>query len=118
MSKELEPILEHFKGQELAELEQQFPEFRDRESADKVVAAADELAAKLGNPELTDNPAFLKVMILAQKGEAAAKSEIPAGAEDNGVQPEAASGSNPGASELDPGERIVRAANPGAGFFS
>lgn len=117
MSKELEPILEHFKGQELAQLEQQFPEFRDRESADKVVAAADEMAAKLGQPELADSPEFLKMMILAQKGEAAAKSEIPAGAEDNEVQVETASGSNPGASELDPGDRIVKAGSSGAGFF-
>lgn len=113
------PILEHFQDQQAADLEERYPDFRDEKYAKEMVDAAEERAAAFGNPELARNVGFIELLHLAKVGAGRGTGqETPAGASETGVALETGGVSHAGQNEVDPGDRIVRAATGRSSFFS
>jgi hypothetical protein len=118
MQQQLAPILEHFNDQQIAKVEEQYPELKDRQVAERVMQSAEEKATAFGNPELMFQPGFVEAMYLAQKAqEMMAGQETPAGA-DNEAQLESGAVSNPGTTEPSEADRIVQAGQSGKKFWA
>lgn len=114
-----------------------YPELQEQETAQSVVAEAQEWAQDLGNPALAKEPAFVELVHLAEKAASAAQAETPAGAQPQAqptaqaqpgqphqpqpqqpVQIEGGGGAlpGPGATQNDQAER-VKAAGARDGFW-
>lgn len=107
------PLMERINNMEIQRqaesLEAEFPELQKEEVAGAVLQAAEQHAAEIGQPELGRNPAFVRVVYLAQKAADRAAGEVPAGTQPDGL--EAAGGAVAPTPQVDPADGIVAARN-------
>ena len=102
---------------QLAALEETYPQMRDHDVAQRVVAEARELAAEYGNPEAWRSPKLLENVYLAQRARERAEEEDelpPTGDAETLEDPGAVAAA--GQSESDVGDAIV-AAGGGRSFW-
>ncbi len=108
----LEPMQQYMQDQQLAALEDQYPQLRDKGVAKDVFDQAVQRAQQYGNPELATSPRFLEDTYLVMRAREHASQETPAGA-DQGVALEAGGGQAP-AEEPDPIQQMIEAKKGGA----
>jgi hypothetical protein len=110
----MQPYAQQQQAQELAALEEAYPDMRDAKVATAVVEEAQKLASQTRDPEAWRSAAFLENVYLARQARERAEQEVPAsGQAPTHEQP----GAVPADAEAeDYGDRIV-AARPGGGFW-
>lgn len=111
VDKAIAPLLERINGIQVGldaeQLAAKYPALGTKEGAEPVVAAARELAEKLGNPALATNMQVIELVYKAQMADQHAAGERPVGAE-KGFELERAGGAGPAAgAEPNIAERIV-----------
>lgn len=102
MEQRFGPLMERVQGIEVSldaeALAARYPELGNRETAEPVVQAAQQLAEELGNPQLVNNMKFVEAIYKAQKADRLAADEKPAGS-DNGFELERGGGAGPAAAD-------------------
>jgi hypothetical protein len=120
----IEPMMEQQEAErretQAEQLLEDYPELRERDAAREVLTEAQEWARDLRNPALAAEPAFIELVLLAAKTAERAEQETPAGQAPEGVQLEAAGGSNPGSAPTQPQETAQRILDAGSrnGFWT
>lgn len=97
------------------ELQMEYPELAQDEQAASALVTRAEQFAKQFNADHTD-PAILRTVYLAMRGEAAGQSEVPAG-QSPGTVLETGSGALPPSTEGHPGDAIVNASGSYGGLY-
>lgn len=88
------------------QLESKYPELREQEKADSLVASAAQMAQQIGSPDLVGRTGFLELVLKAQRADAAAASETAA---TPGPALESAGGASLAGGEDTPQQRIKAA---------
>lgn len=116
---ELEAARQDRFQREVADVMERYPALKEAETAQPVVLAAQqfaqELAQRLGQPELADQlwrqPGVIEHMYLAEQARQTSGAEVPAGANGGEARLEGANGANPGADQPPLAEQIIQAHN-------
>ena len=102
---------------DVGELEERYPEIRtDAKVAEAITSKAQQLAQRLGNPDLVYDSEILEMAYLASRAQRAAASEGPADGR-NPAELESAAGSAPGEQEPDWAKEIVSGYRNTGGMF-
>lgn len=121
IQQQMNPLAQQFRQLrtelDIGELEERYPEIRENaEIAEQITQKAQQLAARLGKPDLVYDSEILEMAYLASRTQRAAAQEGPAGG-GNPAELESAAGSAPGEQEPDWAKEIVSAHRRDSGVF-
>jgi hypothetical protein len=102
------PIAEAIRRQELAAVEQDFPDITSKDVMDRLKPLMTTLAQESGNEDIIDNPAFLRMAYKAVKAELADADAVPAEQAGNGASLETQAGQSQVGSPSDDEDYINR----------
>lgn len=96
-----------------AALEERYPELQDPAVVEPLVAKAIQWAEAMGNPELAREPRLFELVYMAEAGQAARRSETPAGTQGLPLERGGSAGPDPAPQEEDVAGRLVALAQKG-----